>query len=258
MHFGPLENFAWWAGLSLEVVVCALALYRGLFRREPFFTTYLVLLVASEAIIWLTYYFTGWQSTGAFATYWSLQAILLLARGAVLAELCRCVLGPYTGVWRFSRSVLTGIAGVLVVAAAIAAHQAGNHIGPFIRTADRGLELAIVGVLLFALAFCRYYRIRIDRVVVMVALGLGFYSAVQVANNTILSAWLKTYFNWWNQVRALSFNVATFLWLVALWRPLPEAQPAPVLLDQETYDELSPQLSFRLRQLNARLSEMLK
>lgn len=258
MHFTPLENLAWWAGLSLEALVCLLALYRGLFRRLPLFTIYLTLLVISEAGGWLAYRFLGRESAATFKIYWILQAMLLLARGAVIAEICRRVLGPYPGIWKLCRGFLVAIGAFLVVAAAIAAHRSGTYITPIVLTAERGLELAIIGILLFALVFCRYYRIRVEPFVALIALGLGLYSAVQVANNTILNQWLSAYFNGWGQVRLFSFKLATLLWFLALRKPLPEAQKAPVLLDQETYNELEPQVSFRLRQLNARLSEMLK
>ncbi len=258
MHPSSLQNAAWLVALFLEVLVCALAILRGLFRRLPFFGTYLILLVVTEAVNWLTYHFSGMQSPRAFRIYWTTQAVLLVGRAVVMAEICRRVLGPYPGIWRLCRGFLVAIGAFLVVGAAIAAHRSGTDIAPIVLTADRGLELAVVGILLFALVFCRYYQIRVEPFIALVALGLGLYSAVQVANNTILSQWLGTYFHWWSQVRLISFEAALLIWFLALRKPLPETPKAPVLLDREAYAELEPQVNFRLRQLNARLSDMLK
>ena len=258
MHFGSLENLVWWSGLTLEVLVCLLALYRGLYRRLPLFTIYLALLLTAEASGWLTYHTLGRHSPAAFRIYWISQATLLLARGAAVAEICRRVLRPYPGIWKLCRGFLVAIGAFLVVAAAIAAHRSGTYIAPIVLTGDRGLELAVVGILLFALVFCRYYRVGVEPFVALIAFGLGVYSAVQVANNTILNQWLGTYFHWWSHVRLMSFEAAVLIWFLALLKPLPERQRAPALLSKETYQELQPQLNFRLRQLNARLSEMLK
>lgn len=258
MYLSGAQDAGWLAGFFLELCVCALATLRGLFRRLPFFFGYLVLVVSTEAAIWLTYYFAGMQSLGAFWIYWTTQAVLLVARAAVIAEICRKILRPYPGIWKLCRGVLIAIGAILVTGAAVAARHSGAYIHSIILTADRGLELAIVGILLFAVAFSRYYRVRIEPFIALLALGLGSYSAVQIANNTILNEWLGSYFRWWNQVHALSFNIATLIWLAALWKPLPEPQKAPVLLDQESYDNLQPQVNFRLRQLNARLTEMLR
>jgi hypothetical protein len=92
----------------------------------------------------------------------------------------------------------------------------------------------------------------------VVALGLGLYSAIQVANNTFLNHWLAHYLRHWEIVRVQGFNIVLVVWLVALWRPLPAPDAAPVLLGREDYTELTSQVSFRLRQLNARLEGMLK
>lgn len=258
MHLTSFGYLIYVTTVFLEVGVCVLALRRGLFHYLPFFTVYLVLLVAADALEWLVYHFLGMGSPDAFWMYWITQALLLVARAAVMAEVCWRVLGPYPGIWKLCRGFLIAIGGVLVASAIFAAGHSGTYIAPIVLTADRELELAIAGILIFALAFCRYYQVRIEYAVTLILLGLGLYSAVQVANNTILNQWLSAYFHWWSHVRLISFEAAALIWFLALLRPLPERRKAPLLLDREVYGELEPQVNFRLRQLNARLTEMLK
>lgn len=117
----------------------------------------------------------------------------------------------------------------------------------------------VVAILVLGLVFCRYYGVRIDRYLAWVALGLGFYSAVQVANDTFLSEWLtRARFPIWEDLRNASFNIATIFWLVALWKPLPARQSTPVLLAPGEYGRLAPQMTLRLRELNTRLLEIWK
>jgi hypothetical protein len=264
MGFTPFQLLHWSAGLLLEFMLCLVAIRRGLFRRLPFFTSYLVLVVSLELARWVSYDLTGANSREFFVTYWGTQTILLLARGAVIGEICWSLLRPYRGVWKVARGFLLAVAGFLVLAATLNAHANGYRVsslkGGFslILTAERGLEFAVVGILLLGLAFCRYYGIRIPFPVALIALGLGFYSTVQIANNAFLNPWLRGYFSWWSQIRVFSFNVATVMWYLGVRKPLREPTQAPALLNPSVYDEVAPQMTLRLRQLNARLGEMLK
>lgn len=258
MHLTALDYVHWVTGISFEVLVCALALRRGLFRRLPFFTVYLLLLVTREAIWFAAYHLLDPSSPGLLALYWIMQAALLVARGAVVAEICWRLLAPYQGVWRICRSFLIVIAGILVATAAAAANRKGPEMDPVVLTAERGLELAVVGILVFALAFGRHYHLKFEAPIPLVALGLGLYSAIQVANNTFFQELYGWYLVVWSAIRHVSFDLALVTWCVALWKPLPAPQPAPILLERGVYDGIAPQVNSRLRELNSRLSEMLK
>lgn len=256
MHLSLTDNVVWAVGAALETLLLLLALRRGLFRRFPIFTLYLALVVLSEPILWFVYGKGQAHPRLIFVSYYSTQSFLLLTRGAVVAEVCRNLLSQYPGIWRVCRGCLLAIAVVLLACAAAVAYRTGA--GTAVATGERGLELVIVGVLLFAVAFCRYYGIVPDQVTALLALGLGLYSAVQVANNTLYFEWLLPYSALWQKVRQLSYPVVVFIWLLALRNPLPEARPAPALLDADVYDEFVPQVNMRLRELNARLLEILK
>lgn len=258
MHLSVLDYVYWDVGIAFEVFVCALAFRRGLFRSLPLFTIYLSLLVAREGIWFAAYHLLDSSSTAVLALYWVMQAILLVARGAAVAEISWCVLAPYRGVWQLCRGFLLVIAGILIATAAAAAHRNGPKLAAVVLTAERGLELAVVGILVFALAFCRHYDLKIQPPVPLIALGLGLYSAIQVANNTFFQGLHSWHFVLWSAVRHVSFDIALVTWCVALWRPLRAPEPAPVLLEREVYDSIAPQVSSRLRELNSRLLEMLK
>ena len=238
--------------------MCALAFRRGLFRRLLFLAIYLSLLITREAIWFAAYHLLDPSSTAVLALYWIMQAVLLVARGAAVAEICWRLLAPYEGVWRLCRSFLVVIAGILIATAAAAAHGNGPELDPVVLTAERGLELAVVGILVFALVFCRHYSVKIEPPIPLVALGLGLYSAIQVANNTFFQELYGWQLMFWSAVRHVSFDLALVAWCVALWKPLPAPEPAPALLEREVYDNIAPQVSSRLRELNARLLEMLK
>ena len=259
MDLSLFESVRWAITVLIEAMVLALALRDRLFERLPVFTVYLCILVANEAILWLTYWLAGIRSYTSFSVYWTMQAVQVLTRAVVVYEICRVLLLPYTGVWKLCRPLLILLGSVLAGTAVITARQRVHPISATTLMAERGLEFMVVAILVLGLIFCRYYEVRIDRYLVWIALGLGFYSAVQVANNTFLASWLThARFPIWEALRNASFNIATIFWIVALWKPLPASQPAAVLLARGEYDRLAPHMTLRLRELNSRLLEMWK
>ena len=264
MQLTGSDYLLWGVTALLEALLCALIVQRGLYRRLAFFSAYLALVLARGILLWWAYHYLGSGSPAAWYIAWVTQGILLLARGLAIAELCRSSLRAYRGIWALGWRLLCTIALLLLFNASLHAYGNSFWIAPFIITAERDLELAVVGILVFLVALCRYYEIRLEPFQKMIALGLCFYSAVQVSNDSFVREWLTRYFHLtpyfhlWNGIRLVSFQVALAIWLLALRKPLPAAAPAPALLPQSVYDELSPQLNYRLRLLNQRLLEMLK
>lgn len=246
------------AGTGLLVGLCLLAFRRGVQRYLPIFTTYLAFVLVSSVLMGWVYRRTGFGSWTAWFTAWTAEGVTILLRGLVVVELCRKALRNYRGIWVVARGLL-GIAAVfLVIYAAGDASNDANWVNPFVVTAERGLELAMAAVLVLLLGLCAYYRVPLPSWLRLVIIGLCFYSTVQALNDSFLRGWLDQHVFLWNYVRMLAFQLTKVVWLAALWKPLPDEPPAPVLLGQETYDALAPQVNVRLRILNERLLEILR
>lgn len=258
MHLTPFEVFRYSGAIALEAGVFALAVHRRLHRRLSLFLPYFGALLASEIARWVPIFIWGLASKQAFWTYWTTQTVLIVLRGSIVFEICRYVLAPYTGVWRLTRGILIFVAGLVIVSALFTSEQQGPYPVRIGIAAERGLELAILGVLLFALAFCRYYRVPVDRPSGLLALGIGLFAAIQVVNNTFFTHWFKAYSPYWAEIRVDAYLFTLAIWIAALWRPLPAREERPVMLEPATYSKLTPEISVRLRELNARLEEMTK
>lgn len=251
----------WWLGVLFEVGLLCVALRRSLVKRLPFFVGYLSLLVANEIIMFGIYRIEGLNSRIYLYSYWLLQFICISLRAALVYEVCRNILSPLVGVWRLANHLLLAIASILGVGVLIAARGAPHYITVAVLTEERGLELVVASLLIAGLAFCRYYRVRVEHYLLWIALGLGFHSTFQVADNTLLQHWSGpwlSHFAIWDALRHFSFDVALMMWVVALWRPLPAVQPRPALLNRNEYENLSPLVTTGLRELNARLLEIWK
>lgn len=257
MQFSLSDALLWAASTTAQVLATVLVFHRGLYRRLPFFTAYVVSVTFRGALLWWVYRGWGFDSKQAFYAYWLTQSLLLLTRGLVIAELCWTVLRGYRGIWELARRLLWGALFLLVANAALTTEFGSTWIAPFIVTAKRGLELAGVSIIAALLAICRYYRIPVQPPVKMLLAGLAIFSAAQVINDSLMQRWMLAYFAWWSHIHSISFTAMIVIWCLALRKPLPELQPAPVLLEQRVYDELTPQVSYRLRELNTRLLELL-
>jgi hypothetical protein len=257
MHHGLLLNPRWAIGLSLEIAVALLAIRRRLFSELPIFTLYLSLVALVQIGVWGVFLTSGLNSRASFWTYWDTQGILVFFRAMVIGELARRILSPYEGVWALARMVLSTVAVILLIVAGVTAFQNQHTLITFISSLERGLEFAVIGTLGLTILFSRYYEIEIERPVMLIAIGLIVYSSIAVANSHVLNNWLGSYFNIWAEIRNDSFVIALLFWLAAVWKPL-AARVRPTLLEPAVYGQMVPAMNFQLRQLNGRLSEMLR
>jgi hypothetical protein len=272
MHLSLLNYAIWIVTTGLEVLVCTLAFRRGLQRRLPFFTAYLTVMVASEVLGWAVYGVFGFGSWTAYDYGWTAHAILLAARGLAIAELCFRLLRSYAGIWALAWRILLIVAFVFLLHAAIESASRPYWLDTFVLGLDRDLELTATGVLVALLLIGRYYTLEMDRLERRIAAGLCVFSVVRLITNAMMAqavsthlpvwfgyhAWLDHAQTWWNSAQGLIGACVMVLWAVALRAPLPALRPAPSLLPDSAYRELSPAVNFRLRALNTRLLELLK
>lgn len=249
MHLNLFDNLLWGFGTALKLLLCFLVFYRRLQHRLPFFALYTVLLVAEVTLVWFVYREWGFTSRAAWYTAWSALAVVSLARAFAVAELCRTSLRDYPAVWSLARKLLTIVAAVVVTyAAIITALKHAARIAVFILTAERGLELSIATTLVALLAFGLRYKVSLGAVERNIALGLGFYSLFQVANNAFVDQWIGRYFHWWNSMRVISFDIALLVWIIPLRKPLAASGlPGPLLIDEQAATNALQQLLDHMR-----------
>jgi hypothetical protein len=248
------------SGLShfFEVVLLVLLIRNGWYLRVPIFTAYLAVVLACGVLRWGIYLSLGYSSWAGWYVAWITQAVLLLARSLVVVELCWNTLRPYQGIWALTWRLLLVITVLLAINAALDARGDAHWVVPFVLTAERGLELAVAVLLLSLLFITGYYGIPMQPPHRLIALGLCFYSTVQVLNDSLMRGWLPQYIAWWNGIHIVSFQVVLAVWCAALWKHMPATESSPHLLSEHAYQEMTSAVNFRLRMLNERLLEILK
>lgn len=258
MSLSPADYALWVAGTLLRLLLCSLLLHRKAYREIPFFSALVFLATVRTLSLWWIYHDPTVEPGIVFNFYWVTQLLNVMARGLAAAEVCWLTLRAYQGVWGLAWRLLTAVGLVLAAFAGVAAWQSTPWIAAVALRAERGLELVVAGLLLGMLVFSRYYGIRVHATTKYIAIGLGFHAVIQVINNSFMFTWFQSFFPWWAAVRVLSFDFALLIWCWGLRHPLEVGESRPMLLEPSVYDELAPQVSDRLRELNQRLLEMLK
>lgn len=258
MHLTASTYALWNLSIILEGMLCAFIVRRRLWRLLPLFTVYLLLNLLLTIALWLVYKSFGDDSRFVFYFFWSKQSLLLVARAVVCAELCLLAFRSRPGLWLHVRRVLIAITAGILVYAAIDAFRQIPIVESFVLALQRSLELTVAIVLTSLLVIANRYRIPMERVASLVALGMCIHSTFQILNNTLLKHWLDPYFSWWNNVQIVSFQVALVIWLFALRRPLAETKPAPMLLPEDVYHSYVGRIGQRLKDLIRDIQEVTK
>lgn len=201
---------------TLELALCVLVFRKGWYRCLPFFSAYLLALIAREVFVFSVYETAGYRSKLALYSAWIAQLVLLLGRGLSIGELVWITWRPYPGFRVVTKWVLALAAFFLLLRAAIVSILSTARFPYFVLTLEAYLEITAAVILILLLVFATHYEAHLPFSEKLIVVGLLSYSLVQVVNNSISSHWLESYFLGWNIVRAASFHVSLVLWLIAL------------------------------------------
>jgi len=248
-----LLAFVEWAA---ELGLCSLALGRRVWRILPCFVAYLIALVVVDAARWDVFLIAGMKSRAYRLTYWLSQPVLILARAAVLANICRAALRHYSGIWRLAKPLLMVTAALLMAFAAIRSN-ASNRMVSYLIFAERELEFAIVLALLALLMLSRYYGVALDRPLSGIALGMGLYSSYVIVNYSVILQQFQV--PWWvfSAGNTVAYTVALIIWIYTLWAPLPEPVQ-PELSTPESYERNTLAVTGQMKEVNDRLEQLMK
>ena len=255
------QQWLWGLNVGVQIGLCYLIVRRSAYKYLPFLFFYLVVDIAQSAITFLAYQQSGFSSREGVIVAWSAQAAVTTTRGMAVAEICRNSLHQYQGIWALGWRILSSVGAVVVLYAALApltASRGASWVTAMVLAANRGLELALVAVLLSLLLFARYYGVALNLPHKALAVGFCLFSSVSILNDSIFSVFLRRYASVWNGIEMSSYFVVLVAWLRAFYKLVPVPPPVPMLIPQAMYDEHVPQMNERLRLLNDRLMGMLK
>lgn len=257
----PLYVLVLWALSALVQLIALILLFaKDSFRKLPFFTVYVALNLCQVAFLVVVYSVWGIDSKTGIVLAWYSECITLFAQALATTEILKATLRRYQGIWGLVWRALAFTSACVVVLVALAAR--GSWIDAKWFELNRGYHLTFAAAVIACLLLVRYYSIQVPAAYKMILGGFCLYSCSEILIHTVLQSFVKkassAYAPVWESSTTLSFLVVLFIWVAALWKPLPieVRQAAPP--SDSIYKRLSPEINERLRELNEKLLRLWK
>jgi hypothetical protein len=220
MNLGTLDYFLWFAGFGLMIALTCVLYARGLYRVYHYFFAYVLLqLFSNPLMFWLATGQTKQSYTAYFCAYYINISFSGAISIAVFWDILVGALGSSEGLRTFLRTTFLGVL-VLVLALAVfinfnTRHVQGPYIG-WILSCESALRIAQVALILFFIVIRRYLGIARRNVPYGIALGFGFYAAVNLLVIEGIRHRLPGLVT--RHINSAAYLVATVIWLFYAWR----------------------------------------
>jgi hypothetical protein len=256
----PLHVLGLWACSALaQLITLALLFSKDSFRKLPLFTAYQALNLCQVVYLVILYSIPRISPEKTLNLAWYSECVTLFAQGWATAEILKVSLKPYQGIWGLVWRALAGTSIFVVLLVALTTQ--GDWATAKWFELNRGYHLTFAATVIVCLIVVRYYSIQVPNAYKIILGGFCFYSCTEILLNTVLQPLLKTRYSdyqpVWQSMTMLSFLAVEIVWVAALWRPLPiEARQVPP--SDSIYQQLSPEINKRLRELNEKLLRLWK
>jgi len=191
-----------------------------------------------------------------FYSYWAAAFVISFLRLFITLEICEKVLRRYQAVKVFAWRILAGLTVVLFSWTVYFAIRNIHHVKRLILTFQQTTDVSFALLLLTLLSIGAYYRMRIPPLYWSILIGSCIYSAVQVVDSELGRYTADLPHSVFDFAQRLTYNLMLAIWAGAVWRWGTDPTQPPEIISQATYDDLSPQIHDRLRDLNDKLEDL--
>jgi len=258
--FPPQVLVLWACSALAQLIVVILLFSKGSFRKLPFFTVYVALNLCQAVFLVIVYSICGTSSETTKSLAWYSECVTLVAQALATTEILRLALRPYQGIWGLAWRALTCTSAFVVLMVALTTR--GDWVTAKWFELNRGYHLTFAAAVIACLLLIRYYSIQVPAAYKMILGGFCLYSCTEILINTVLQSLLKkAFYDYqpiWQSSTMLSFIVVLFVWVAALWKPLPVDARQATPPSDSIYQRLSPEINERLRELNEKLLRLWK
>ncbi|MFZ1136538.1 MAG: hypothetical protein WAN69_16430 [Candidatus Korobacteraceae bacterium] len=214
MRLHTIDYVLWFATPALMTVL-AVAMYRRRLHKDyPYFFNYVIFQVLSFLI---EFPLRNWEN-GYFYIYWTMRALSIAVSFAVLLEIFKDAFRPYEALRDLSVILFRWCALVVLLVAGMWAITSwrGNQIDNVtnaIFVVDRSVRMMQCGLVLFMLLFSEYLGISRRNVLFGIAVGFGFFAAVNMLVMTALTHQGVISKTNLSRINGLAYIVSMLMWL---------------------------------------------
>lgn len=253
-------RWIWACSVACQLINLILLISRRNFRKLPLFSSYVVLNLSQMGFLLILMLLPGMDQKTFGTLAWVSELVTLFAQAIATTEVLGATLKPYQGIWGLGWRVLALTSGVVVLLVAAATRSNWAYARWF--ELNRGYHITFATAIIVCLLVLRYYSVIVPAAYKMILGGFCFYSCTEILINTVLPAFsykvFAEYQTTWQFTTMSSYALIQAMWIVALWKPLPQEDRAAALPSDAVYQRLSPQINNQLRLLDDKLRRLWK
>ncbi len=231
---GLTQYALWIAPAFLQVGLCFLMVRRNLRAQFPFFFSYTAYQVVSFATLFIVYHRFYEQY---FYAYWTSGGISVLLGLAVIYEIFLEAFRPYAELRRLGLLMFRWSALVLaLVAVVVAASSSGEHADRVVAgvlAVERSIRVLQCGLVLLLFLFADHLGLSWRHRVFGIALGFGFFAAVQLTLVTLFSTLGVAAEVTLSLLKSAAYTISALVWMAYMLAPQPARRAAVLPLPDQ-------------------------
>jgi len=183
------HSFFWhylWTAPNVYLLLLAFMSWKRGFRKQlPVFIAFAIFSALGQLAVYFADILPSVSAENFWRVDWASVLIESLLKFALIAEIFAHVFDPYASVAKLGKLLIRGVGASLVLAAALAAAYAPKD-SPYglingAHLLEQTIYLIETGLLLFIFLFSAYFRLRPERPIFGIALGLAISACVHLA-----------------------------------------------------------------------------
>jgi len=219
MHPDAVTHGLWLVGLMLQAALLCVLIATKVWRKLPFFLGYVIFSCLETAVL----YFFDPHTAAYFWTYWLCETTGVLLGFTVVFEVFQRLFSGHDALRRLATSVFQWtVLGLITLACVViythsSSQQAGFMKGVLVL--EEATRVVEVGLLLFLFVFATVLGMHWRQHPFGIALGLGIFTAVELAALAMRVQLGIKITPTFNMVRGLAFDFSLLIWIGYLLAP---------------------------------------
>lgn len=221
MRLNVLDYSLWFGAFALQLGILVFMYRRRIQDHYPAFFYYVLLEAVSDTFLTLAH---GRWPFIYYYGYWSTVFLTAALSFFVLQEVFRDAFRPFEALRDLSTILFRWAALVLLMVAGMSAITAVSHgnidtITNTIFLVDRNVRVLLCGLVFFLLMFSEYLGISRRHLLFGVAVGFGFFNAMNMLVATAMSHPTLLHRSTLNEINSGAYMVACLVWLIYVANP---------------------------------------
>jgi len=211
----------WLAGIILQIILVGILAFRGLWRRFPVFTIYLVANILLTSGVYVVHHVAGQSSTYFEFYFYGLSKTLGLTLGlGAIFEVFSLLLTPYPTLKKSAMLACSCTVLLLVAVGALLVYSqpstdAAFLMLPFLK-AEEAVRILQVGLVVFLCYFAGFFRLHWRQTEFGIALGMGIFAAIDLVAVGLAAYYGESAKMATSVMALLGYNSALVIWLAYL------------------------------------------